>query len=61
MVTGLPLGEVPEEELRGGPVSSMPSVLLLGLGLSRTRPPRAPMEQNTPRAESECPDDPLSF
>lgn len=47
MVTGLPLGEVPEEELRGGPVSSVPSVLLLGLGLSRTRPPRAPTEQNT--------------
>lgn len=58
-MTGLPLGEVPEEELSGGPVSSLPSVLLLGLSLSRTCPPRAPTEQNTP--ESECPDDLLSF
>ena len=61
MVTGVPLGEVPEEELRGGPVSSMPSVLLLGLSLSKTHPLWAPMEQNIPGAESECPDDLLSF
>ena len=38
MVIGLPLGEVPEEELRGGPVSSMPSVLLLGLGREEMEP-----------------------
>ena len=43
-MAGLPLGEVPEEELSDGPVSSLPSVLLLGLSLSRTRTPRAPTE-----------------
>ena len=58
---GLPLGEVPRAELKGGPVISDPSVLFPGLGLCRASPPRTSMGQNTPGVECECFDDLLSF